>query len=355
MTRLDRYIGRSVLGATLLAWLVVSVLDALFVLLGQLGDVGRGDYGLPDAVLYVLLGLPTRAWQAFPMAALIGVLLGLGNLAEQRELDAFRLAGCSPRRLVAAVMQTGVLLLAAMLLVGEGFAPRAQHLAQQLRGEAIYAGSSVQHAGGFWVRDGQRFIQVAQSGADGSLDGLAVYELASDARLARVTAAERARPREDGWQLEAVRVTQFHENRVGVTRQAQADWPALIDKRLARLLTRNPDTLSLPELGEYIEHLRRNGSDVGAWRLNFWQRLAAPLGALAMLLLAAGLVLGALGRRPLGQRLLVAVLAGLAFQLLGGVIAHAGVVYGMNAGVSAFLPAATVLLLAGVFVLRGQR
>jgi len=355
MTRLDRYIGKSVLSATLLAWLVVSALDALFVLLGQLGDVGRGEYSFADVLLYVLLGLPTRAWQAFPMAALIGVLLGLGNLAEQRELDAFRLAGCAPRRLVLAVMQTGVLLLGAVLLVGEVLAPRMQQLAQQLRSEAIYAGVGVQRDAGFWVRDGQRFIQVSRSEADGSLDGVVVYELAPGARLAQVTAAAHARPRDDHWQLDAVSVTRLHDQHISVTRQPHAEWPALIDPRMARLLTRDPETLSLPELGEYIDHLRRNGSDVGAWRLNFWQRLAAPLGALAMLLLAASLVLGTLGRRPLGQRLLVAVLAGLAFKLLSGVIAHAGLVYGMNAAASAFLPAVAVLLVTGAAVLRWQR
>jgi lipopolysaccharide export system permease protein len=346
MMRLDRYIGATVLGATLLAWLVVSVLDALFVLLGQLGDIGRGDYGLTDALLYVLLGLPTRAWQAFPMAALIGVLLGLGNLAEQRELDAFRLAGCSTRRLVLAVVQAGALLLVALLLLGEGLAPRAQHLAQQLRSEAIFAGVGVQRDAGFWVRDGQRFIQVGRSESDGDLGGLVVYELAQGARLAQVTAAARARPRDGQWRLEDVSVTQFHADHIAVTREPRADWPALLEPRLARLLTRNPETLSLSELGEYIDYLRRNGSDVGIWRLNFWQRLAAPLETLAMLLLAAALVLGALGRRPLGQRLLVAVFAGLLFKLLAGVIAHAGLVYGLNAAASALLPAVAVLLAA---------
>lgn len=355
MTRLDRYIGQSVLGATLLAWLVVSVLDALFVLLGQLGDVGRGDYGFADVVLYVLLGLPTRAWQAFPTAALIGVLLGLGNLAEQRELDAFRLAGCSSRRLVLAVLQTGVLLLGLMLLVGEWLAPHAQQLAQQVRSHAIYADIGVQRDAGFWVRDAQRFIQVTRSEADGSLAGVVVYELAPGPRLARATAADRARPQHDHWTLKDVRVTQFGDTQINVIDQSQADWPTLIDRRLAQLLTRDPATLSLPELGEYIAYLRSNGSNVGAWRLNFWERLAAPLGALAMLMLAASLVLGALGRRPLGQRLLVAVLAGLAFKLVSGVIAHAGLVYGMNAAVSAFLPGVVVLLAAGAAVLRGQR
>ena len=103
MKRVDRYIGATVASATLLAWLAIVVLEALFVLLGQIADIGRGDYGFADALLFVALGVPTRAWQAFPMAALIGVVLGLGNLAAQFELDAFRLAGCSPQRLTRAV------------------------------------------------------------------------------------------------------------------------------------------------------------------------------------------------------------------------------------------------------------
>jgi lipopolysaccharide export system permease protein len=81
MKRLDLYVGRAVLTATLLAWLVVAVLDSVFTLLGQLGDIGRGNYAFKDALAYVLFSLPTHAYQAFPMAALIGTVLGLGNLA----------------------------------------------------------------------------------------------------------------------------------------------------------------------------------------------------------------------------------------------------------------------------------
>ena len=93
MNRLDLYIGRVVLLNTLLTWLVVITLEALFAFLGEIGDIGRGDYAVGDAILFILLVLPGRAYQSFPMAALIGSLLGLGGLAAQAELDAFRLAG----------------------------------------------------------------------------------------------------------------------------------------------------------------------------------------------------------------------------------------------------------------------
>lgn len=351
MKRLDVYIGKAVVNATLLAWLVVGALDALFVLLGQLGDIGRGDYSLTDAALYVLLGVPMRAWQAFPMAALIGVLLGLGNLAAQFELDAARLAGCSPHRLAQAVLQSGALLLLVALAAGEGWAPYCQQFARQLRGEAIYAGVSLQPDAGFWVRDGQRFIQVERSEANGDLSGLVIYQLAAGPRLQQVTQAAKARPQDGHWLLESVSDSRLLADRVVVEHWPQLQWPTLMDVRLAKLLTRDGDSLSLAELNEYITYLQRNGSDVATLRMNYWQRLAAPLSALVMLLLAVSLVLGPLGRRPSGQRLLVAVLAGLLFKLVTDVFGHVALVYGFPPALGAVLPPLIVLAGIGMGVL----
>jgi lipopolysaccharide export system permease protein len=348
MKRVDRYIGVSVMSATLLVWLVIVGLEALFVLLGQVADVGRGDYGFGDALLFVVLGVPTRAWQAFPMAALIGVVLGLGNLAAQFELDAFRLAGCSPLRLTRAVVQAGAAMLALAMLLGEWGAPHSQHLAEQLRSQAIYAGVEVRPDAGFWVRDGQRFIRVGRSEANGRLVGVVIYELAPGPRLRQVTAAKDARPGGSGWILEQVAVTRFEADRIALAHVPEQALPGLIDPRMAQLLTRDADSLALPELSEYIDYLRRNGSDTAAYRLNYWQRLAVPLSVLAMLSLAVALVLGPIGKRSPGQRLLVAVLAGLLFKLLGSVIAHAGLVYGMPPVLSAVLP--SLLVLAGIAI-----
>jgi lipopolysaccharide export system permease protein len=245
-------------------------------------------------------------------------------------------------------MQVGLLMVAVIALLGELLAPPAQQLAQQLRSQAIYDDVSVQRDAGFWVRDGRRFIQVKQSMADGSLAGVVVYQLADEAQLAAATAAQRATPKAQHWRLTGVRSSRFLDEQVEITESADQAWPALMDARLAQLLTRDAATLSLPELDEYIEYLQRNGSPVMLYALGYWQRIAAPLSALAMLLLAASLVLGPLGRSTLGQRLLVAVLAGLAFKLLSEVIAHAGLVYGLPPAASAFLPALLVLAVTAV-------
>ncbi len=107
----------------------------------------------------------------------------------------------------------------------------------------------------------------------------------------------------------------------------------------------------LPELARYIAYLQRNSSDAAAYRLAYWQRLAAPLAVLAMLLLAAGLVLGPLERSGIAQRLLAGVLIGLGFKLLTDITAHAGLVYGFAPWASAVLVPVAVLG-TGVLLLR---
>jgi lipopolysaccharide export system permease protein len=349
--RLDLYIGRMVLLNTLLTWLVVIALEALFAFLGEIGDIGRGDYELVDAILFILLVLPGRAYQSFPMAALIGSLLGLGSLAAHAELDAFRLAGCSPARLMRAVLQTGVVMLVAVVLMGEGWAPVSRQLAGQLRTSAIFNEVSVQRDSGFWVHDGPRLIQVGQSEADGSLSGLVVFELDATPRLVSATSASRARYQQGRWSLEDVRVSHFTDQSVNVQSSKRTVLQTLMDPGLARLLTRDPQTLSMPELRQYIDYLRANGTDVSSYRLNYWQRWAAPLAAIAMLFLSVSFVLGPLGKQSGGQRILAGVVLGLVFKLLNDITAHAGLVYSMPPWLSALLPS-SVVFVAGLLLLR---
>ena len=74
MRTLKRYIGREVLLATLLIFAALLMLFAFFDLIHELGDVGRGDYTISAALLYVALHLPSRLYELFPVAALIGTL-----------------------------------------------------------------------------------------------------------------------------------------------------------------------------------------------------------------------------------------------------------------------------------------
>ena len=91
--------------------LVLLTLIAFVELEKERGEVGRGSYGMLEAFFYVGLVLPRFAYEIFPIATLLGSLVGLGAMANHAELIAMRAAGVSLSRIVWSVMQAGLLLM----------------------------------------------------------------------------------------------------------------------------------------------------------------------------------------------------------------------------------------------------
>ena len=73
MHKLDRYIGTSVFLAILSVLGIIVGLALLFAFIDELGDLSD-SYGTLEAMIYVVLTLPRRAYEMLPMAALIGCL-----------------------------------------------------------------------------------------------------------------------------------------------------------------------------------------------------------------------------------------------------------------------------------------
>jgi lipopolysaccharide export system permease protein len=105
---LDRYIGRIIFMSILLCEVTLVGLAALIKYVEQLRSVGEGDYDLANALLYVLLSMPKEAVLFFPLAALLGGLIGLGQLATSSELVVMQAAGRSKISIVMAALKTAM-------------------------------------------------------------------------------------------------------------------------------------------------------------------------------------------------------------------------------------------------------
>jgi len=97
MNILDRYLYKTVLLYTAMATSVLLTLGGLFLFISEQGDIGVGNYTAADAVLYTLLNLPQQLFELLPIGAMIGALMGLGNLAAGSELVVTRASGVSVR------------------------------------------------------------------------------------------------------------------------------------------------------------------------------------------------------------------------------------------------------------------
>ena len=73
-------------------------------------DVGRGNYGLGRCLFVVaVLSAPSYVFEVFPVAAMIGSLIGLGSMGCAWRVDRDALAsGFSLRQIILAVMKAGL-------------------------------------------------------------------------------------------------------------------------------------------------------------------------------------------------------------------------------------------------------
>lgn len=350
ITRLGRYVARTVIGGALLVLAVLVSLDTLLTFFGETGEIGRGDYDLAAAALYLILTIPARVYELFPAAVAIGGVLGLGALAANSELVVMRGSGISTRRIVGMVMQGGIVLMVAIVIVGEWVAPPSQQYAEHMRGAAIAGQGSVRGAHGLWVRDGTRFINVGTVLPGHVLRDIQVYEF-DGRRLERALSARRAVYQDGIWRVTGIDSTHITDGGVRTDHQDEAAWQRLVRPELFQLLAVTPDSLPIWRLHRYVEYLRDNRLDAARFELAFWRKVATPLSTLVMLLLALPVIFGSLRSAGAGQRVFVGSLIGVGYFLLSELFAHVGIVYGLAAPVAALAPAALFTVI-GVVALR---
>jgi lipopolysaccharide export system permease protein len=352
MKTLDRYIALAIATGTGIALLVILGLDAFFNIIGQLDRVGVGTYTLWKMFQYVALTIPQSLYELFPMAALLGSLIGMGMLAAGSELVAMRASGVSVWRIVQSVLQAGVLMLVVVIMIGELLAPSAEHYGQKLRAESTNKGVSLLGGAlGLWVRNNNYYINVGKILSDEKLADLTIYEFDSDSSLSVIMTAEQANYRDDVWQLLDVEQTQFLEGHVEVHHVDQLERQTLVTPELLSAVVLKPQTMSVVDIAQLVDYLEENGLDAQQYRYAFWGRLMTPVASLVMLLVSVPFVFGSLRSVSSGQRIFTGILVGFGFYVVTQISSQMGQVYAMNPLLSSFAPS-FIFMLLGIRAIR---
>lgn len=354
MNTLERYIAASMVRTTAMTVLVLVILLVFFNLVEELGELDRGDYRLFDAFIVAFLSAPRYMFEVFPIAALLGSLLGLGGLASHSELMAMRAAGVSTRAILLAVLKTGVLMMLVVLAFGEFLAPPSEQYAQQLRAEKQQSQVTLKSRYGFWARDGRAFINIRSVASGVYLQDIYIYEFDENDRLSLATHAEHANYQGGHWTLHGISQSQLSEDGVLTRELAQARWESLLDPSLLRVVVVKPTMLPIWGLSQYIDFMKANGQSAVDYQVAFWLKVANPVATLVMLFLAVPFVLGNQRSASMGQRIFLGAVVGAGFFLVTRAMSYVAVVYNVNPALSAILPAALFMFLT-LMMLRRTR
>lgn len=347
-SQLGRYLSSAVLKATLASLVVILGLDLTFTMIDSLGDISN-HYRFGDILLYMAMRLPERIYLFFPIAVLIGMLVGLGGLAATSELTVMRASGLSIPRLILLAMRPIAGLLLLLMIFSEGFMFNTIQFAETWRWEKINEQKASAHnvTQDLWLRDEQNFIRINVARDDGILLGITVYQLDDQWNLKRmITAPKAILDDQQQWRLQEAHDLVFSDEQVITHNLDQATLSLPVAPEFIALQTYDPPDLSAITLWHYAHYLDDKGLDSGYYWLAFWRKTLLPITIFSVVLLGASFTFGSTRSIPASTRIFHGIVIGLLLKFAQDLLGPATLLWGLTPALSVLLPSGLCILWA---------
>ena len=340
MNTLDRYIGKSILGSIFATLLTLVGLSAIIKFVEQFRSVGKGTYDIWQAVAFTGLTIPKDIETFFPMAALLGALMALGNLASRSELVVMQAAGFSRFKIGMAVMKTALPLVLLTMVIGEWGIPQTEQFARDMRARALSGGSMLSIKNGVWAKDGNNFVFVRRVTDDAKLNDIYIYTFDQHRNLTELKHANQASYSEDEskWTLRQVNHSMISKDEITTSNRLSEKWETNLTPDKLGAVSLRPTSLSISGLYNYISFLRETGQDVSRFELTFWRKIFQPVSVGVMMLLALSFIFGSLRSVTAGARIVTGICFGFLFYVVNEIFGQMSVVYNMPAVFGALMP-----------------
>lgn len=346
MKTVEKYLAQTVLTSIALTLAVLVGISSLFKFIDQLSHIGKGEFNFITAAIYTIYMIPQDVELFFPMAAMIGGLVGLGSLAQTSELIVMQAIGMSKANVVGAVLKSSISIILIMMVFSEWGVPQASKAAKELKTQAISSGQLYSGEQGVWAKDGAAFINIKEVSENGNLFGISVFEFDDNNKLKTQITAEFGSFSKDNWILNDVTLRDWQAKHIETRWYDARPWPTSLTPDKLGVVLVKPEKMPISELIDYLQFLKQNEQNAARYQLAFWRKIFQPFNVAVMLLLALSFIFGPLRSVTMGARIILGILTGFSFFLFDRIFGSVSLVYEIPAAFGAFAPTLVFSLIA---------
>jgi lipopolysaccharide export system permease protein len=352
----DRYIANTLLTYSIVVLLVWLSIYSFFNFLAELNSVGTVNYTILEAFKYIILQLPEVAYNQVSPVILLGCILGMGHLATTGQLIILRASGISILKITWLTLKNAIVFLIFITMIGELVAPNLSTYAENERSKALGQKSLSISQNGFWIRDGDNFINV-ENNVDGSLfNGVTVIEVNNDSnKIERVVESKSAKF--DGQNIIMDLTNIFSINSASLFDDIVLKERNLYKKRVAfdqdliDSLEKEPKDLTTFTILKQIQFLKDNKLRAEVFEVELYKRLVKPITLVAMILLAMLFIFGSTRDATLGRKIFFGVVIGLSFELISRIGGALALSLDFSPLLSTFVPAIAIIIIATILLI----
>jgi lipopolysaccharide export system permease protein len=322
MTGVPSYLRRRVGAQILLLLFVIAALMQVLELLDVTTDVLKRDQGLYGVLYYGFLRIPSILVTALPPAVLIGTLLALNSMARNLEITSMRASGVGVMRMLVYLLPLGVVLAIAQFALSETVLPEADNDVKQFWSASAPADDVPSR---LWAPTNGGTAALDSISPDGRvLKGVRVYVRNPEGLIARRVMASEARWNGTAWLLKDVWEIRIGEGGISREHSDTRQWDTNLRPDDVLRLDADHPHLSSRMLAEVIAGSRAGTLPHRYYETVFYRSFTAPLGIFVMLLLALPTACMLPRSSTGGRAMATALVLGLGYLLLDGLIAALG-------------------------------
>jgi len=345
-----RYIRKTLLSFTLVVLVIWLGLYSFFNFLSEMSSIGQVNYTIFEALRYIVLKIPEVAYKHASPVILLGCILGMGHLATTNQLLVLRISGMSIFKLTVFTIKTALIFVIVVIAIGEIFAPILTEEAERGRSKALDIAIASQSQDGFWIRDGENFINVEKN-VDGKLfRGVTIIEVNSSNEISTVLTSEQAifdGKSIDMKNTEIITIDASKEiDEISLNEPNSYNKTVSFDQDLIDSLKKEPEELTTWNIIKQIQFLSDNKLRSGIFEVELYKRLIKPITLVAMILLAMLFIFGSTRDVTLGRKIFFGISLGLSFELLSRIGGAMALSFDFNPVLSAVLPTIVVMAIA---------
>ena len=361
---LDQYVVAEFLKMFALVLMGFILLTLVFTVFDLLSDILRNHISVTIVGDYLINLTPLFFYQFAPLAVLVAVLVTFGVLNRNSEIIAMKATGISLYRLVVPVVSIAAILAVSLFLFDEFYLPQANKRQDALRN--VIKGKppqTVTHPEQNWIfgdpgkgEPGRIFFYRFFDPDRNEFANISVFEFdpATFALTRRIFASKSVWDPEsnswhfqNGWEndIEGDHTKSFRQFNDTTFSEIHED-PSYFNKE-----SKQAQEMNFEQLDRYIGDLQQSGFDTMKLRVALWHKLAYPLVAVVMAVLAIPFALS-MGRRGSLTGIAVAIGVALAYFVVESLFGALGNVNYLPAALAAWSSDLLFGLVGGYLLLR---
>jgi len=360
---LDAYVVREFFGMFVLVLASFVMLMLVFTFFELVGDIVRNHISLATVGAYLFNLAPSMIYTITPLAVLISALVTFGVLNRNSEIVAMKATGISLYRLVVPIVSISAILAVCLFLFDDYYLPSANRRQEALRSTIKgHPPQTFLHPEEKWMfgqshpgEQGRIFYYQFFDPDNDAFANLSIFEFnPATFALSRRIFASRAEWNEQtgNWHFENGWVRNISGNNPEYTEFKDTTFAEIQeDPGYFKKENWQSQEMNFRQLDSYIRDLRQSGFDTMRLRVALWHKVAYPLIAIVMSVLAIPFALS-MGRRGSLSGIAVAISVALAYWVVDGLFGALGNVNYLPAALAAWSPAVLFGLTGGYLLLR---